>query len=150
MARNRAGWCHSSSSRVSPLNTTRPGSDGDFSGIMALRFLTSALQLGAAGDWAMGAHSAGGPVIHEVLDLLADLQEPGGAEGVLGSAQGVLNTEDFAARELAVQGIQGQTARLPIAVFSFEGSLLSVDVDGGDWAQYYADQTQPPSEDWIG
>jgi len=131
------------------MNTTQfePGSGGDFSGIMALRFLTTALQLGVAGDWAMGAHSAGGPVIHQVLDFLADMQEPGGAEGILSAAEGILNAADFAALEVAVQGKQGQPARLPLAVFSFEGSLMNVDVNG--WAQNYVDATEPPSERWI-
>lgn len=87
-------------------------------------------------------------MIYHCLDMLADMQEPSGSAELLQAAQEVLSEEDFAEFGDAVHALEGAPPRLPVAVFSFEGSLMSCDVDG--WAEDWAEQPEPPKgEDWI-
>jgi pimeloyl-ACP methyl ester carboxylesterase len=102
----------------------------------------------ASTPYALGCHSAGGPVVYRCLDLLSDLvQDPKANEIIASSARSWLPADE--GRELAdaLSAVRQSKLQLPVAVISFEGTLLHCDVEG--WADDWAKSDKEWSEDWI-
>ncbi|CAE7377062.1 hypothetical protein AK812_SmicGene21979 [Symbiodinium microadriaticum] len=132
-----------------PFSSSKPEAAVDFASTAALRLLSEALNLSASNTtYALAGHSAGGVAVYQSLDFLTLLTEDPsrGFKEILGLAESCLP-------EPEVEELKGRLARttrplLPVAVLSFEGSLMPCDVDG--WAADWALSTTPPKDEhWI-
>lgn len=127
------------------------GLPGDFVDVAALRLLSVCFWLAASGQpWAIGGHSAGGAVVYRCLDYLAELAGDGynsAYKAVQEQARKWLPAEEVDELASRLQALSGQRIPLPLAVFSFEGSLVAADVEG--WADDWAARTEPLDEDWC-
>lgn len=125
------------------------GGPGDAIEVAALRLLLVALKFAAASTpYALACHSAGGPVVYRCLDLLSDLvQDPKADEIIADSSRSWLPEDE--GRELAdaLSELKHPKLELPMAVISFEGTLLHCDVEG--WADDWANSDEEWDEIWI-
>mmetsp|Transcript_29135 Transcript_29135/g.52177 ORF Transcript_29135/g.52177 Transcript_29135/m.52177 type:complete len:291 (-) Transcript_29135:69-941(-) len=125
------------------------GEPGDFFEVAAYRMLTTILKVSLAAaasgkPWAFGGHSAGGAVVYRCMDHLASLIAEPVASARAISAEGMRWLPAEEGLELAelFTRLAGRSPSMPVAAFSFEGSLMPCDVEG--WAQEWADATKPP------
>ncbi|CAE8618331.1 unnamed protein product [Polarella glacialis] len=112
---------------------------------MLAKILHMSLAAAASGkSWAFGGHSSGGVVVYRCMDHFASLiTEPLAAARAI-SSEGMKwlpAAEGLELSELFTR-LAGRPPSMPIAAFSFEGSLMPCDVEG--WAQEWAEAAEPP------
>ncbi|CAE8634188.1 unnamed protein product [Polarella glacialis] len=125
------------------------GEPGDFTEVAAYRMLTTILKVSLAAaasgkPWAFGGHSAGGAVVYRCMDHLASLITEPLAFARAISSEGIrwLPAEEGLELLELFTRLAGRPPSMPIAAFSFEGSLMPCDVEG--WAQEWAEATESP------
>ncbi|CAE8635272.1 unnamed protein product [Polarella glacialis] len=136
------------------------GEPGDFIEVAAYRMLTkilnASLAAAASGNpWAFGGHSAGGAAVYRCMDYLASLIKDPVASAKAISSEGIrwLPAEEGLELSELLTRLAGQPPAMPIAAFSFEGSLMPCDVAGGGddpnkgWAQEWSEAKDCP--DWM-
>ncbi|CAE7389929.1 wc-1 [Symbiodinium pilosum] len=132
-----------------PFSRSQPEASVDFASTATLRVLSQALNLSATNvSYAVAGHSAGGAAVYQSMELLALLStdRDRGSKEILDLAASSLPESEVA--ELRARLQSAPPKPLPVAAFSFEGSLMPCDVDG--WAADWALSPKPlESEDWI-
>lgn len=125
------------------------GEPGDLVEVAALRLLVVAVQFSVAGTpWALACHSAGGAVVYRCLDLLGDLvRYPNATEAIAESSRLWLPPGEAQILVDDLMVLKGRPLKLPIAVLSFEGTLMPCDVKG--WAEEWSNTSTCPRDDWV-
>jgi len=125
------------------------GGPGDIVEVAALRALVEVIRLAQSGRrWALAGHSAGGTVVYRLLDhLLLLVRSKCVCTSLVSAAQAWLSEEEGCSLVTQLQSMHMPLTNLPEAVCSFEGTLVSCEVEG--WAKDWEGREAAPDDEWV-